>query len=112
METREVLVEVGRVVMGGEGAELHRETRELFDTSEQLLRDAEISAISARGEFAHPSHTSHPHTSHPHTPHTHTHTPGLVSEYGAVEEEVEEAERQTAMTVHRGARTGADWWLN
>ena len=91
-------MEVGRVVMGGEGAELHRETRELFDTSEQLLRDAEISAISARGEFAHPS---PPHTLTPsHTSHT-THTPGLVSEYGAVEVVAEEAERQTAMTVHR-----------
>ena len=40
METREVLEEVGRVVMGGEGEGLRRRTQQLLSVSESLLGDA------------------------------------------------------------------------
>ena len=49
-ETREVLEEVGRVVTGGEGEELRRETRQLFAMSETLLSDAREEGRRAEGE--------------------------------------------------------------
>ena len=63
METREVLEDARRVVMGGEGAEFHREAQQLLDLSESLLRDAGDEAGRTEGDSL-----THTHT------HTHTHT--------------------------------------